>query len=52
MPMITFPEYRKANQVFQKISILLGTRSPIQVKSHHQKLEQKYHKIPKIIAHL
>lgn len=52
MPMITSPEYRKKQRIFKKISALLGTRTPIQVKSHHQKLEGKYKNVSKIIAHL
>lgn len=52
MPMITSTEYRKKQRIFKKISSILGTRTPIQVKSHHQKLEDKYKSIPKIIDHL
>ena len=52
MPMITSTEYRKKLRIFKKISTILGTRTPIQVKSHHQKLEDKYKTIPKIIDHL
>ena len=52
MPMITSTEYRKKLRLFKKISTILGTRTPIQVKSHHQKLEDKYKTIPKIIDHL
>lgn len=52
MPMITSPDYRKKQRIFKKISSLLGTRTPIQVKSHHQKLESKFKNVSKIIAHL
>jgi hypothetical protein len=52
MPMITTPEYRKKQRIFKGISALLGIRTPIQVKSHHQKLEDKFKSVSKIIAHL
>lgn len=52
MPMINSTEYRKKLRIFKKISTILGTRTPIQVKSHHQKLEDKFKTIPKIIDHL
>lgn len=52
MPMITSVAYRKAQRIFKKISMRLGTRSPIQVKSHHQKLEEKFKTIPRIISYV
>lgn len=50
--MITSSSYRKNQKVFKKISNLVGTRTAIQAKSHHQKLEDKFIKIHKIIAYL
>jgi hypothetical protein len=52
MPKITSSKYRKQQRIFKKISVILGTRTPVQVKSHHQKLEDKHKTIPKIIEHL
>jgi hypothetical protein len=43
---------RKANKVFKRISELVGTRTAVQVKSHHQKLEKKYETINNIIYHV
>jgi hypothetical protein len=43
---------RRKLRMFKKISTLLGTRTPKQVKSHHQKLEDKFKSIQKIILRL
>lgn len=40
---------RKSFRPYQKISMLMKTRSPQQVKSHHQKLLLKFGKIETII---
>ena len=33
------PGNRKRNQIFMKMSLILGTRTPSQCRSHHQKVE-------------
>jgi len=40
---------RKVNKVFKMMSDMIKSRSSVQVKSHHQKLEKKYHNISGII---
>jgi hypothetical protein len=43
---------RKSFKVFKRISRLVQTRNSTQVKSHHQKLENKYRNISGIIFNL
>jgi hypothetical protein len=43
---------RKSHRVFKIISKSVQTRNSVQVKSHHQKLEDKYHNISGIIYNL
>lgn len=52
MPMILNSEYRKRQRIFKKIASRLKNRTPVQVKSHHQKLEDKFKTIPKIINYV
>ena len=50
MPMVASPEFRKNARIFKKISTILGSRTPIQVKTHHQKMIAKYHTISALIG--
>jgi hypothetical protein len=50
MPYVTDAEFRKNARIFKKISTLLGTRTPIQVKTHHQKMMAKYKSIPTLLS--
>ena len=50
--MIMSTEYRRKNRIFKEIALSLRTRTAVQVKSHHQKLEEKLMTIPKIIEYL
>lgn len=43
---------RRKQRPFLQLSTILGTRKSIQVKSHHQKLMNKFHNVSNIILNL
>lgn len=44
-------ELRRKHNVFYSFSKIVRTRTPIQVKTHHQKLIMKYKNVRRIIEH-
>lgn len=49
---MSVPIISKYIKFYVRISQLLTTRSSIQVKSHHQKMLDKYKSIPRIIEYI
>jgi hypothetical protein len=45
-------ESRKVNKVFKLMSEAVATRNSVQVKSHRQKLEEKYNSVYNIILNI
>lgn len=43
-------ESRKSKKVFKRLSSIIGTKTPTQCKSHHQKKFKCFHSIKKIIS--
>lgn len=43
---------RRTGKVFKRLSEFMGSRTSVQVKTHHQKLLEKYHATSSIIHHI
>lgn len=43
---------RRMDKIFKTMEIFLGTRQAEQCRSHHQKMEKKYHKFVNILLNL
>lgn len=45
-------EMRRLDKIFKSMSTFIGTREAEQCRSHHQKMEKKFHSFSKILMHL
>ena len=43
---------RRMDKIFKTMETFIGTRQAEQCRSHHQKMEKKYHNFPTIIKNL
>lgn len=43
---------RRLDKIFKSMSTFIGTREAEQCRSHHQKMEKKFHSFSKILLHL